>query len=77
MAEGLFYTAKRLGKDARGGDLTGDRRAGNKGLCGLLVFKHSLKRHLFHRETPLRADDLTVTTDVPFASGSNMTSSHA
>ena len=65
--ECLFYTTKRLGKDVSAGGLKGDRRAGNKGLCDLLIFKHSLKRHLFHREAPLRADDLLLNTDVPFA----------
>ena len=49
------------------GDLKGDPRTGTKGLCDLLIFKHSLKRHLVQREAPLRANDLMVNADVPFA----------
>ena len=54
--------AERLGKDGRGGDFI--RRASS--LCDLLIFKHWLKSHLFHREASLRADDLLLNTDVPF-----------
>ena len=58
---------KRLGKDVSKGDPEGGHRASAKGLCDLLIFKHSLKRHLFQRETRLRADDLLLNTDVSFA----------
>ena len=67
VAEGLCYMAKRLGKGVSKGDIKGDRRTGNKGLCGLLIFKHSLKRHLFQREAQLRAYDILLNTDVSFA----------
>ena len=58
---------KRLGKDVSTGDIKSDRRTGNTGLCNLLIFKHSLRRRLFQRETALRADNLLLNKDVPFA----------
>ena len=58
---------ERLDKGVSKVDLQGGHRTSNKGLCDLLIFKHSLKRHLFQRETRLRADDLLLNTDVPFA----------
>ena len=48
-------------------DLRGCPKTGNKGLCELLIYKLSLKRQLFQREAPLRATDLLINTDVPFA----------
>ena len=68
VAEGLFFMMKkdRFDKDVSVVDLKGNQRTGNKGLCDLLIFKHSLKRQLFQRETPLRANDLLINTDVPF-----------
>ena len=67
MVEGLLYMTKRLGKDVSKADLKGGHRTSNKGLCDLLIFKHSLKRYLFQRENRMRADDLMLTTDVSFA----------
>ena len=48
-------------------DLRGCPRTENKGLCELLIYKLSLKRQLFQTESPLRATDLLINTDVPFA----------
>ena len=62
-AEGLLYMAKRLGKDGRGRDF----RRRTSSFCDILIFKHWLKSQLFHRAITLRADDLLLNTDVPFA----------
>ena len=69
VAEGLFYMAENapFDKDVSKADLKGDRRTSRKGLCDLLIFKHSLERRRFQRETRVRADDLLLNTDVPFA----------
>ena len=65
VVEGLFYMARNSPfEDVSKADLKGDHRTNNKGLCDLLIFKHSLKRHLFQREAQLRADDLLLNTDV-------------
>ena len=66
VVEGLFYMAEPF-DNASKADLKGDHRANNKGLCDLLIFKHSLKRHLVQREAQPRADDLLLNTDVSFA----------
>ena len=58
---------ERFNKTVSKAGLKGNHRASNKGPCDLLIFKHSLKRHLFQRETRLGADDLLFITDVPFA----------
>ena len=66
--EGLFYMLKhdRFTKEVSVNELKGTPATGNKGLCDLLIYKHSLKRQFFQREPPLRANDLLVNTDVPF-----------
>ena len=68
VVEGLFYMLKhdRFTKEVSVSELKGTLAAGNKGLCDLLIYKHSLKRQFFQREPPLRANDLLINTDVPF-----------
>ena len=58
---------ERLEKDISVLDLKGNQRTSNRGICDLLIFKHALKRQLFQRETHARANDLLISTDVPFA----------
>ena len=46
VAEGLYYMAQRerLEKDISVLDLKGSQRTSNRGICDLLIFKHTLKR---------------------------------
>jgi hypothetical protein len=53
-------------KEVSVADLKGNHRTGNKGFCDLLIYKHALKRQLFQREAPLRANDILINTDVRF-----------
>ena len=68
VVQGLFYMMKsgKFDKDVSVSDLKGSPKTSNKGLCDLLIYKHSLKQQLFQRETPLRANDILVNTEVPF-----------
>ena len=68
VVEGLFYLMKtnKFDKEVSVADLRGSQRTSNKGLCDLLIYKHALKRQLFQREAPLRANDILINTDVPF-----------
>ena len=68
VVQGLFYMMKagKFDKDVSVADLKGSPKSGHKGLCDLLIFKHSMKQQLFQRETPLRANDILINTDVPF-----------
>ncbi len=68
VMQGLFYMMKagRFEKEVSVVDLRGSPKTSNKGLCDLLIYKHSMKQQLFTRETPLRANDILINTDVPF-----------
>ena len=79
VVEGLFYMAKNelFDKDVSKADLKGDHRTSNKGLRDLLVFKHSLKRHLFQPETPFVPTTSCSTRMCRSPSGSSRTSSRA
>ena len=68
MVEGLLYMTKneRFDKGVSVVDLKGNQRAGNKGLCDLLIFKHSLKRQLFQRG-PLACQRPPDNTGAPFS----------
>ena len=68
VVEGLFYrmAGGKFDKEVSGVDLEGSHRTGNQGLCELLIYKQYIKRQLFQREAPTRANDIRMHTDVPF-----------
>ena len=67
VVAGLWYIMARgkYDKEVSAVRLDGSQRTSNKGLCDLLIYKHSIKRQVFQREAPRRANDILINTDVP------------
>ena len=55
----LMSTAK-FDKKVSVGDLKGSQRTSNQGLCDIWAHKRSLKRQLFQREMPKRANAIST-----------------